>query len=82
MSGDDKADALDKGGREQHPNNKSRRSEEPVCLDPAWERLGVHPMHSDVSSSMGSAMTRLSGTPLWVAEGYNIDVKFDTLAQR
>ena len=43
-------------------------------MDPVWERLGLHPMRSDVSSSAGLAMPRSSGTPLWVAERYSTDV--------
>ena len=49
----DEADVLVEGGREQHPNNKSRLSEEPAVVEPAWEQLGLHPMRSDVLSSGG-----------------------------
>ena len=43
-------------GRQQHPHNKKRRSEElrPPLL---WEEVGLLPMRSDVSSSEGGGST-------------------------
>ena len=50
--GNDRADALAEEGRQQHPHNDKRRSEEPR-LPLLWEEVGLLPMRSDVSSSAG-----------------------------
>ena len=55
--GNDRADALSEEGRLQHPHNKKRRSEEPRPL-PLWEEVGLLPMRSDVSSSVGGGPTK------------------------
>ena len=41
-------------GRQQHPNNKKRQSKEPAPLVQLWVDVGLIPMCSDVSFSVGS----------------------------
>ena len=43
-------------------------------MEPVWVQLGLQPMRSDVSSSVGSASSWSSVQPLWWGRGYNMHV--------
>ena len=61
VRGNDEANALAKAGRQQHPNNKKRRSAEPPPLVWLWEEVGICPMCLDVSSSGGGGFEIVRG---------------------